>query len=165
MAVFIGGFHAGYAPSSQTIAQRIATYLEENPDQLPDSVRVYVVPNANPTTEYAPGVRSSRLNANGVDLNRNWDCNWSADATFAGLPIGSGSEPFSEPEAQALKSLVESVAPQAVIVWGHAPEAVWLRRVAVIIRRRCRCRWRWHTAVRRGIHSARLIRIISFPVM
>ncbi len=118
VAVFIGGFHAGYAPSSQTIAQRIATYLEENPDQLPDSVRVYVVPNANPTTEYAPGVRSSRLNANGVDLNRNWDCNWSADATFAGLPIGSGSEPFSEPEAQALKSLVESVAPQAVIVWG-----------------------------------------------
>lgn len=118
VAVLIGGFHAGYSPSSQTIAQRAATYFEENPDKLPDSVRIVVVPNANPTTEYAPGVRSSRLNDNGVDLNRNWDCEWSANATFAGLPIGSGSEPFSEPEAQALKGLFEMVAPQAVVVWG-----------------------------------------------
>jgi hypothetical protein len=115
VAIFVGGFHAGYSPSSGTIAQRAAIELA---GKLPETVKVYIIPNANPTSEYAPGVRSSRLNANGVDINRNWDCEWSAEATFSGLPIGSGSAPFSEPEVQALKSLVESVAPQAVVVWG-----------------------------------------------
>ena len=46
----------------------------------------------------------TRENANGVDLNRNWDVGWRPDSYGpSGLvPGGGGTRPFSEPETRAL---------------------------------------------------------------
>lgn len=85
---------------------------------IPTSVSVYIVPNLNPDTPYAPGSWTARINSNGVDLNRNWDCNWRPNAEFGSRAVGGGSAPFSEVEAQALKTLVEDITPKAVVVWG-----------------------------------------------
>jgi hypothetical protein len=58
-----------------------------------------------------------RLNANDVDLNRNWNCNWSATSTFRNQTLSGGTAPFSEPETQALRAYFERVQPAAVVVW------------------------------------------------
>ncbi len=59
---------------------------------------MWLVPVANPDGSTA----GLRCNANGVDLNRNFPWEWSAD--------DGGPAPSSEPETQALSLLVEGLA-------------------------------------------------------
>jgi hypothetical protein len=60
-----------------------------------------------------------RLNANGVDLNRNWDCRWVADAKFRNevVPGSGGPSQFSEPETQALRDFIIEKDAEAVVFW------------------------------------------------
>lgn len=117
-AIFIGGFHSGFAPGSVTLANLAVEWLEQNPNIWPQDTAVYIVPNANPSTPYDPGDVRGRINANGVELNRNWDCDWRRDSRFGSTPVSGGSAPFSEPETQALKSLIEDTNAEAVVVWS-----------------------------------------------
>ena len=58
------------------------------------------------------------LNANGVDLNRNFGCDWSSTSTTTGgIPLNEGSRAFSEPEATALGDYFTSVRPSVVIFY------------------------------------------------
>ncbi|MHC4989487.1 MAG: DUF2817 domain-containing protein, partial [Planctomycetota bacterium] len=83
--------------------------LAEEP-ALTHGRRVVVVPVLNPDG-YA---RSSRHNANGVDLNRNFPAsNFQASRR-------TGAEPLSEPEARALHDLIHEYMPDRVIVM-HQP--------------------------------------------
>lgn len=54
------------------------------------------------------GVNNTRrTNANGVDLNRNWDWKWAGDpGTTPGAETYKGPSAFSEPETQALRNFV-----------------------------------------------------------
>ncbi len=117
--IFIGGLHAGSAPSTVSLAQRAINYFSDNQSEIPPSAVVYVIPNANPDSPYAPGELSGRLNANDVDLNRNWDCRWVEDASWRGnvVPGSGGSAPFSEPETQALAEFILDQDPQVVVFW------------------------------------------------
>jgi hypothetical protein len=80
---------------------------------------LYVIPNANPDSPYAPGELRGRLNANDVDLNRNWDCRWTEDAKWRGnvVPGSGGPAPFSEPETQALRDFMIQKDPAVVVFW------------------------------------------------
>jgi len=115
--VLIGGLHAGFAPASVLLAEEMIIYFEENMDQVPDNVAVYVIANANPDAERFPGVVTGRLNANGVDLNRNWDCRWRSDAVWANQPVSGGLAPFSELETIALRDFIVQRQPRAVVFW------------------------------------------------
>lgn len=117
--IFVGGLHAGSAPSTVTLAQRAIGYFTENPDEIPSQSVVYIIENANPDSPYAPGELSGRLNANNVDLNRNWDCNWVEDASFRGsvVPGIGGPAAFSEPETRALAEFILNQEPEAVVFW------------------------------------------------
>lgn len=117
--LFIGGLHAGFAPGSVELAERAIEYFSENPEAIPESVTLYVVVSANPDSLLAPGTLPGRLNANGVDLNRNWDCDWTANARFRNevIPGSGGAAPFSEPETQALRDFIASIDPVAVVFW------------------------------------------------
>lgn len=117
--LLVGGINAGYAPGSVDVARQAAAYFEDNLDQIPAGVTLYVLPNLNPDSEDAPGELAGRLNANGVDLNRNWDCRWRADPVWRGIRgDGLGGEaPFSEPEVAALRDFIMQVEPAAVVFW------------------------------------------------
>lgn len=119
MIIFIGGLHAGFAPATVSLAQNALDYFTDNPERIPATAMLYIITNANPDSPNAPGELNGRLNANQVDLNRNWDCRWDRDAKWRGNVVnGSGGPaPFSEPETQALRNFILSLNPQAVVFW------------------------------------------------
>lgn len=67
----------------------------------------YAIPCANPHGYEA----STRCNANGVDLNRNFDAYWDTYSRTGSCPGGKGSAPFSEPEAQIIRDAVLAYKP------------------------------------------------------
>jgi len=117
--LFVGGIHAGMAPSTVMLAEELAAYYEKNPDEIPSHATLYFIPSLNPDSPHAPRSIAGRLNANGVDINRNWGCAWEEDVFLGGeLYEGAGgSAPFSEPETMALKEFIEQIEPEGVIFW------------------------------------------------
>lgn len=71
--------------------------------QLRSLVSVTLVPVANPA-KYGT-TNNPRLNANGVDLNRNWDYAWAAYTPVSDQDF-KGTAPASEPETQAMLPLI-----------------------------------------------------------
>ena len=121
---FVGGLPGGYAPNSVALAEEMVTYFSANIELVPRRATLYIVPNLNPDSPEAPGVLDGRFNANRIDLNRNWGCDWLADPYILGQirPDGGGTEPYSEPENQALVNFIEELQPTAVIFWmAHRP--------------------------------------------
>jgi predicted deacylase len=140
--IFVGGIHGGYEWNTVLLAWEFIDYLNENPDFIPDGVKVSIVPSLNPDGVYrvienaterfeavdVPPLEMTligRLNANEVDLNRNFDCNWQPESTWRNEIVDAGSEAFSEPEAKAIKDLVDSKDPVAVVFWHSAAGAVY----------------------------------------
>jgi g-D-glutamyl-meso-diaminopimelate peptidase len=138
--LFVGGIHGGYEWNSVLLAYEFMDYVEENPDVVPDSISITVIPSANPDAvqkvtgkegrftaqDVSSGDKSfARFNANNVDLNRNFDCKWQPQSTWRGNPVSAGTKPFSEPEAVAIKNFVEANNPDAVIFWHSQAGAVY----------------------------------------
>ena len=140
--LFIGGIHGGYEWNTTLVAYELMDYLEENPTSIPENIQVTVIPVLNPdglqkvvnTTgrftkddiflsleETVPG----RFNANNVDLNRNFDCDWQPTGTWQNRTVSGGSKAFSEPESLAIKNYVETNSPDAVVVWYSAAGGVF----------------------------------------
>ena len=139
--VFVGGIHGGYEWNSVLLSHQFMDYLEENPDVIPTGLTVTVIPSANPDGVYevigkagrfsaadVPLEREEglgRFNARGVDLNRNFDCKWKPESTWRENVVSAGSEPFSEPEAWAIRDFVLEHDPDAVIFWHSQANAVY----------------------------------------
>ncbi len=117
--VFVGGLHAGFAPGSVDLANQIVDHFSENLADIPSEITMIVVPNANPDSPRAPGQLVGRLNSNGVDLNRNWDCRWTPNPPWGtDSPEGlGGAEPFSEPEVRNLANFIMAQESVGVIFW------------------------------------------------
>ncbi|UCG23395.1 MAG: protein kinase [Chloroflexota bacterium] len=117
--ILVGGLHAGFAPGSVSVAQRAITHFGENPDEVPAETTIYVISSLSPDSPYDPGELPGRFNGRGVDINRNWDCNWTRDARVLGQTVNGsgGSAPFSEPETMALQDLIDETRPRAVVFW------------------------------------------------
>ena len=137
--VIVGGVHGGYEWNTILLAYNFLDYLHENPDAVPPALTIYLIPNANPDGLYMVTRRTGRFtpadvdddavpgrfNGNYVDLNRNWDCDWTPNATWRGNPISGGSEPFSEPENQVLRDFMISEQPAAAVFLHSAARGVF----------------------------------------
>jgi hypothetical protein len=140
--LFVGGTHGGYSWNTTALAYELIDYLDANPNAVPESVRVTVIPVLNPdgllatigTTGRFDINRVSaseatriagRFNGNEVDINRNFDCEWSAEGTWQSRTVRGGSAPFSEPEAAALRDYVLAEKPSAAVVWFSAEGRVY----------------------------------------
>lgn len=134
--LFVGGTHGAYSWNTAQLAYRLMDRLEANPSDIPEGVKVTVVPVLNPDglnkvvgtagrfdssdvpslAETIPG----RFNANGVDLNRNFDCNWKPTGNWQDRTVDTGDRAFSEPESVALRDYVRDNSPDGVVVWYSA---------------------------------------------
>ncbi len=137
--VLIGGIHGGYEWNTVLLAYRFIDYLYANPALIPSGFTLYVIPSANPDGvfavtrregRFAPGdvagdTSIGRLNANGVDLNRNWACNWQPTAEWGSQTVSAGSQRFSEPETRALRDFIQGIKPRAVVLWHSAAGGVF----------------------------------------
>lgn len=67
----IGGTHGFPEYNTTILVEQLSEYFRTNPEKVPTSVRLYLVPSINPD-----GIAlSTRFNANTVDLNRNMNTN------------------------------------------------------------------------------------------
>jgi len=140
--LLVSGLHGGYEWNTVLLAYETMDYLKANPEVIPANIKLTVIPVLNPDglnkvvgtstrftladvptndTETVPG----RFNADSVDLNRNFDCDWQASGTWQNKTVSGGSEVFSEPESQALRNYVEAKNPKAVVVWYSAAGGVF----------------------------------------
>ncbi len=127
--LFVGGIHGGYSANTTDVAEELMTYLRSNPSAVPVGASVTVIPLLNPDglakvegkTDTVPG----RFNANNVDLNRNFDCDWKTEGVWQSKKVSGGVSTFSEPESQAIKAYVENSDPSAVVVWYSAAGGVY----------------------------------------
>lgn len=122
--LLIGGVHGGYSPNTSRLAEEFIAYFKANPSVIPSNVMVTVIPNLNPDGALKTGA-TGRFNANEVDLNRNFDCEWSETGTWQSREVSGGDVPFSEPEAAALRDYVEQYDPTAAVVWFSAEGKVY----------------------------------------
>ncbi|HSH01893.1 MAG TPA: M14 family metallopeptidase, partial [Anaerolineae bacterium] len=117
--LIVGGIHAGYAPGSVDVTQQLIAYYKQNPTAIPDDITLIIQPNMNPHAQLAPGETIGRFNANQVDLNRNWDCDWQANAYVSGQLIeGAGGKAMEEePESWRLLRIIANNPPSATIFY------------------------------------------------
>lgn len=125
VVALVGGFHAGFAPGTVSVAEKMIDYFSEHGEQIPVNVSLYVLPLASPDSlNGAVETKAGRVNGNGVDLNRNWDCNWSNTAQWRSVPVNPGSYAFSEPETVALRDFFLTQRPAAVVFYEARGELV-----------------------------------------
>ena len=114
----IGGIHQGNEANTTVLANLLLNHFRHNLAELPDGVGLAFIPDLNPDGAAA----GTRENANGVDLNRNWDAGWQPDAYGPSglIPGAGGARPFSEPETRALaRYLLERPFVAAIFIHSH----------------------------------------------
>jgi hypothetical protein len=126
--LFVGGVHGGYEANSVRLADTMIEHFHTNADLIPDDLTVHIIPVLNPDGYALPASASDqdrRFNANGVDLNRNFDCKWEPESSWRGQTVSAGSAPFSEPEAAALRDYVLATNPAASVFWHSVANNVY----------------------------------------
>ena len=122
--LLVGGVHGSYSPNTSALADELISYFKNTDDAIPAGLSVTIIPDLNPDGT-AKGGNEGRFNTNKVDLNRNFDCEWSETAVWRSQEVSGGSAPFSEPEAEALRDYVDTYEPAAAIVWFSAEGKVY----------------------------------------
>ncbi len=143
--LFVGGLHGGYEWNTVMVANQLIQELKANPSDIPVGVTVTVIPVVNtdgllkvigsstPIDSFtASNVNKSqavqvagRFNANNVDLNRNFDCDWQAKGVWQSKSVSGGSAAFSEPESKAIQDYITANSPTAVVVWYSSAGGVF----------------------------------------
>ncbi len=139
--LFVGGIHGGYEWNSVLLAYTFIDRLEAAPESIPESLTVTIIPALNPDgvfkvtgkdgrfarTDVKVGLDPAtiRFNANGIDLNRNFDCKWKPESTWRSKVVSAGSAAFSEPEAAAFRDYVAKINPSGVVFWHSQSNAVY----------------------------------------
>jgi predicted deacylase len=138
--VIVGGIHGGYEWNTVVLAEEFLSYFQVREADIPPAITLHIVPNANPDglavvsgadgilppTEVLSNTLVGRFNANGVDLNRNWDCLWTAQALWRDQTVSAGTHPFSEPETENLRRFFLEIDPALVIFLHSAADAVYV---------------------------------------
>ena len=140
--LFVGGIHGGYSWNTVLVAYEMMDYLKAKPSVIPSNVKVTIIPVLNPDGLYKvvgsagrfsasdvptklEDTIAGRFNANTVDLNRNFDCDWKSSGKWQNKTVSGGGRAFSESESQALRDYVETHKLAAVVTYYSAAGGVY----------------------------------------
>jgi len=123
--LLVGGMHGGWEGNTMTLINELIAYFEKNPADILPGMSILLIPAANPDGMIQGREENARFNANGVDLNRNWGCEWSEDARWRDQAVDPGEQPFSEPETQAIAALVRDLRPATALFYHSAAGGVF----------------------------------------
>ncbi len=122
--MIIGGIHGGYEWNTIALVDQLVTYVNQNPDIIPSDVTLYMLPDMNPDGDARSHDEWGRVNANGVDLNRNfpvgWAPVWNRSGCYDLSPTTSGRGPGSEPETRLVMNFIASHSINALIDYHSA---------------------------------------------
>ncbi len=121
--MIVAGIHGAYEKNTVALADRLIEYLQKNPDFIPKDATLYILRSLNPDGETASNAEDGRLNANGVDLNRNFGVNWKSswqDGDCASPSGTAGAAPASEPETKAFMNFIAGRQVEVLISYHSA---------------------------------------------
>jgi len=113
--VLAGGLHTGTESNSVALARRLIQNFQENPEDIPKTLKVCIVAVINPDGL----ANGTHQNAHSVNLNRNWPTeNWERWAYHpSGGSVSGGTSPLSEPETKAFYDFVIDTQPVLAVVY------------------------------------------------
>lgn len=123
--LLVGGIHGGWESNTVTLANALVEHFQAELGEIAPDVTLVIVPALNPDGLVLGRTAEGRFNGAGVDLNRNWGCDWAIDATWQDVAVDPGDQPFSEPESAALADYILLNAPTAVIFYHSAANGVF----------------------------------------
>jgi hypothetical protein len=137
--IIVGGIHGGYEANSILLARRFAAHFRQEPQDLAARFTLHIIDNMNPDGLFrvtagipaeefdfeSANTPPGRFNANGVDLNRNWDATWRPVSTWRNQDVDAGDAPFSEPETVAVRDYFLEVEPVASVFYQSAGAFLW----------------------------------------
>jgi len=114
--MIVAGIHGSDEQNTIVLADQLIAHLQNNPEQVPRDMTLYVLRSLNPDAEaWGSGEQGPpeqrRLNANGTDLNRNFPVGWQQTWNSVGCssePGTAGAYPGSEPETQSFISFLHT---------------------------------------------------------
>lgn len=124
--MLIGGIHGGWEANTVRLMNELIAHFEASASDIPADTALIIIPVLNPDGLAAGvGVFAGRLNANGVDLNRNWGCEWSPNAVWRQQRVNPGSAPMSEPETRLLADYILRERPAAALFYHSTAGGVF----------------------------------------
>ena len=122
--LIVAGIHGGYEANTTQLGWALIKHLSSHPELVPGNVTLYILPVFNPDGLAYAENENGRANANGVDLNRNWDADWQhtwpLDGCWQLSQMSGGNHPGSEPETQALMAFIQTHHPDAILSYHSA---------------------------------------------
>lgn len=123
--LLVGGVHTGFESNTVMLLNELITHYESTPADILPGITLVLIPVLNPDGLLRGRTAEGRFNGNNVDLNRNWGCEWSAEAYWQTRRVNPGQRAFSEPETQALGQLIRDLRPAAAIFYHSAASGVF----------------------------------------
>jgi hypothetical protein len=124
--VLVGGIHGGFEGNTVVLVEQLVDHFREVPEAVLPGVRLVLIPVANPDGLARGSEIEGRFNARGVDLNRNWGCEWSDSAFLRDIPVDPGPRPFSERESLDLRAYFIAKPPAAVVFYHSAAGGIFV---------------------------------------
>jgi hypothetical protein len=110
--LIIAGMHGGGEYNTIQLVDLLIAYLQVHSEIIPADITLFILHDLNPDGEARSHSYLGRANANGVDLNRNWDANWKKDwprdGCWTQTYVTGGTSPGSEPETKSLMTFIQS---------------------------------------------------------
>lgn len=128
--LIVAGIHGGYESNTVDLANQLILYLNQHPELVPESDTLYIIPDMNPDAVARGRNADARVNADGVDLNRNfpsdnWASDWDHTLCWNERPTTGGAYGGSEPETRTVMNFIGSHRIQAMISYHSAALGVF----------------------------------------
>ncbi len=123
--LLVGGIHGGWEKNTVDLMNQLIDHFTSTPQDVLPGMALVIIPVANPDGLSYGQIPRGRFNGDGVDLNRNWPCDWSRDAFWRQERVNPGIRAFSEPETVALADFMLQIRPAAALFYHSAAGGVF----------------------------------------